>query len=556
MSISTFYAKFSGSLGGGGGAGGVTSLNSLIGAVSLVAGSGITVTPSGQNLTIATTGMGSVTSVGLADGSTTPIYTISGSPVTGSGTLTFTLNNKAANLVFAGPSSGSAAQPTFRSLVSADIPSLSYANQQLSNLSSTAVNTDIVPGTNNSFLLGSSSFAWSALFTHSVLGNGTQNLALNGNGAGVSIIGTHFLIQDGSQGTIGNVWQSTQTNGQGQWGALNLASSASVGGVLPIANGGTNNGSLPVTAGGVLYTDGTSIQNVGAGTTGQILQSNGASIPTWVPVPGSSPTSGTQSLSSGQTINSDKGYYKITPDGSLLTEQLLGGFITTGANEPTTWLGQSFQIPSNDNLQTVIVWLRDDNAGIQASAALSGTCVMQIYSDSGGSPSTSIATSTTIFDASTLRPGAGYVPVVFNFAPTALTANTTYYFFLDPTNLTNFQSCTLEMSSYTNVYANGKYWYSTTAGSTFGSVSGIDMQFIILNSPITPTSASTAITAGTVVGQTLEIQDVGTAPMTIKNAATTQLQGNMDVILFPNDTIELIWDGTNWTQTSLSANNH
>ena len=65
---------------------------------------------------------GSVTSVALADGSTTPIFNITGSPVTSSGTLTETLKTQNANKVFAGPSSGSAAQPTFRSLVAADLP--------------------------------------------------------------------------------------------------------------------------------------------------------------------------------------------------------------------------------------------------------------------------------------------------------------------------------------------------------------------------------------------------------------------------------------------------
>jgi hypothetical protein len=68
---------------------------------------------------------GTVTSVGLADTSTTPIFAVSGSPVTISGTLDLTLIPESANTVFAGPASGSAAQPTFRALVSNDIPNLS-----------------------------------------------------------------------------------------------------------------------------------------------------------------------------------------------------------------------------------------------------------------------------------------------------------------------------------------------------------------------------------------------------------------------------------------------
>ncbi len=67
-------------------------------------------------------GSGTVTSVGLSDASTTPIYAVSGSPVTSSGTLTLTLDTETRNTVFAGPSSGSAAQPGFRAIVGADLP--------------------------------------------------------------------------------------------------------------------------------------------------------------------------------------------------------------------------------------------------------------------------------------------------------------------------------------------------------------------------------------------------------------------------------------------------
>lgn len=73
-------------------------------------------------------GVGTVTSVALADGSTTALYNVTGSPVTGSGTLTFTLKTQTANFVLAGPTTGSAAQPAFRALVAADIPTISLTS--------------------------------------------------------------------------------------------------------------------------------------------------------------------------------------------------------------------------------------------------------------------------------------------------------------------------------------------------------------------------------------------------------------------------------------------
>lgn len=63
---------------------------------------------------------GTVTSVGLSAPSA--LLTISGSPVTGSGTLSMSLATQAVNTVFAGPASGGSAVPTFRSLTPADLP--------------------------------------------------------------------------------------------------------------------------------------------------------------------------------------------------------------------------------------------------------------------------------------------------------------------------------------------------------------------------------------------------------------------------------------------------
>jgi hypothetical protein len=65
-------------------------------------------------------GGGTVTSVGLALPS---IFTVTGSPVTASGTLTAALASQSANAIFAAPD-GSAGTPTFRALVANDIPSL------------------------------------------------------------------------------------------------------------------------------------------------------------------------------------------------------------------------------------------------------------------------------------------------------------------------------------------------------------------------------------------------------------------------------------------------
>ena len=128
--------------------------------------------------------------------------------------------------------------------------------------------------------------------------------------------------------------------------------------VLPVANGGTNNGALPVTAGGVIASDGTKLTNTGAGTSGQVLQSNGAGVPSWTTVPAVTPVatmvygfaSGTSSSpfvfatiysdvagaynsSTGEFTAPVSGFYQITGN---LTGGAGGIFVTAYRNGSST----------------------------------------------------------------------------------------------------------------------------------------------------------------------------------------------------------------------------
>ncbi len=79
---------------------------------------------------------------------------------------------------------------------------------------------------------------------------------------------------------------------------------------LPIATGGTNSNAVP-TNGGVAYGNGTQYKFTAVGTSGQVLQSNGAAAPTWVSV--NSLIAGLTSQYTVLAADQTNGFATITP---------------------------------------------------------------------------------------------------------------------------------------------------------------------------------------------------------------------------------------------------
>jgi hypothetical protein len=154
-------------------------------------------------------------------------------------------------------------------------------------------------------------------------------------------------------------------------------------GTVPIANGGTNATATP-TAGAIAYGTGTAYAFSAAGTTGQVLTSNGASAPTWAAAATGTVTSVAQSFTGGL----------ISVSGSP---------ITSSGTLALTVAGTSGGVPYFSSAST---WA--------TSAALAANSLV-VGGGAGLAPGT-VTTGTGILSALGVNIGSAGAPVLFNGA--------------------------------------------------------------------------------------------------------------------------------------------
>jgi fibronectin-binding autotransporter adhesin len=239
----------------------ITSLSGLTTALSVAqGGTGITTTPSNGQILI-------------GNGSGYSLNTLSA----GSG---IGLGHGSGTITISAPGAGTCA---------------GCANTSLSNLSSVAVNTSLLPGTAGAADLGSGTLPFGQLFLAGTSASpATNNFKITGASTG----GTRTITLPDASGTVavsasGNI-------------ALSAAGNITFTGTLGVTNGGT--GATTLSSNGVLVGNGTgAITSVVAGSGGLCLLSVTSSAPAWSACPGSGGVTSVDSQTGAITISNTSG---------------------------------------------------------------------------------------------------------------------------------------------------------------------------------------------------------------------------------------------------------
>lgn len=245
-----------------------------------------------------TTNTGTVTSVRVQASSPLQSSTSTASSTTLNTTISFI--NQSANKVLAGPSSGNAAAPSFRSLVAADIPNLSWT-KITSDKPTTLSGYGITDAAGNNALVGlsASSNAQGVTTFTATRASGQNPLSFEVSITASSATGATKLTDSQGDISLGNASNPVYFSG----------------GVPAQAN------TIPtITLNGSSTTTASFYAPTTAGTSGYVLKSNGTGAPTWIPQ---------SDISSGNTytttIATDSGTNQLTLEHATKYKLTAGG---------------------------------------------------------------------------------------------------------------------------------------------------------------------------------------------------------------------------------------
>jgi len=278
-------------------------------------------------------GGGTVSSVNASGGTTGMTFT--GGPILSAGTLTM-----AGTLAVANGGTGATTHSV---------------NGLLTGNGTSAVNT-IAPGTNGQVLTSNGTNWYAAAFT---AGNVTgplssTNLAIP-TFSGAS--GTILLNNSGATISGGTI---TAVAFAGDGASITGLSTGNISsGTLPIARGGTNSTATP-TNGGAVYGTGSAYAVTSAGTSGQVLTSNGSAAPTW-----QTPSSGSGTVTSVAAGNGMT-FTTITGSGSVTM-----GTPTTLTSATTNAVSAGTHAHAVTGIPTTYTWTAGTTAG--PTGALTGS---------------------------------------------------------------------------------------------------------------------------------------------------------------------------------------
>lgn len=344
-------------------------------------------TQRGMGLTAAT----AVTSVGLALPAS--LFSVTGSPVTTTGTLTGALVTQTANFIWAGPTTGAAATPTFRALVTADLPNYGTAATYGSASTVPVITTDakgrvtattaaIVPGSIGSVaasslvgnatgapaaataisigatfqfsgttlqtLAGTGDVTWSANSYATTIAANVVSYAKFQQVAALSVVGNGTnALANAAAITAASDGQVLRRSGTAVgFGTIDLTSANAVTGALGAGNGGT--GQSTYTIGDLLYASGTgALSKLADVATGNALISGGVGVaPSWGKIALTTHVSGTLPVANGGTGIATTTAYSL----------ICAGTTATGAFQSLASIGTSGQVLTSAGAGALPTW--------------------------------------------------------------------------------------------------------------------------------------------------------------------------------------------------------